>query len=401
MNNYVIKRINIIFLLIASTLIYNLFISLIFKKGILDFFQYFDWMRNSKFLGGDLHACCIYGYSKTLVPTHPYPPFSYIFFKIVNLFFGIKQYDNFSINFQFLYLLYVSIILIISSLLINTRIKYNSVKTKTFNVLVLFSNWTIGAIILGNLSLITLPMLLFFMFYCDSKELVCKELSLLICALAFNLKLIPIVFSFILICNKDYKAFIRQSAYSAIIFLLSIQVFNHTTYVNTIIEYLSCLFKYSIYNIDRVGGGVAVYLFFSKFNFYPILMAKIISKLIFVVLFIYATFFKDMKQKIMAITLAAVFLGPAYPHYCVVFIIPLLYYIMEDNEFRIIDIAIFCILLLINLPIKYYFLSNFFNQDESLFKTIITERATYVLFIFITIDFISQLRIKNYIRRIK
>ena len=399
MNSNVEKRINFFLLIIVVILIYNYFISFLFNINPLNFLQYFDWMSTSQFLGGDLHSCCIYGYSETLVPTHPYPPFSYIFFRLVNFLFNIKNDDNFSINFQLFYLFYVSIILMVSVLLINEKVKNNSIKVQFFSTLVLFSNWVIGSIIVGNLSLITLPMLLFFMFFHNSEDLICKELSLLTCALAFNLKLIPIVFAFVLVCNKDYKSFVRLTTYSAIIFFFSILVFNNTSYVNIIFEYLSCLFKYSVYNIDRVGGGVAIYLFFSKLNFFPSLLAKIISKSFFVVLLIYAIYFKDVKQRILAITLAAVFVGPAYPHYCVIFIIPFIYYIVEKNKFRVIDIMIFSILLLINLPIKYYFLPSFYNQDESLFKTIVTERVTYLLFAFITFDFINQTKIMEYIRR--
>lgn len=95
MNIYISRRINIYVFFLIVILVYNFFISMMFNDNPLNFLQYFDWM--SKVLGGDLHSCCIYAYSETLVESHPYPSFSYLFFIIINLLFGIKINDDFSI----------------------------------------------------------------------------------------------------------------------------------------------------------------------------------------------------------------------------------------------------------------------------------------------------------------
>lgn len=376
------KRINLVIFIYLLILVYNIFVSYFFNINPLDIIQYFSWSGNN--LGGDLLSCCKYAYSNIIVEGHPYPLFSYIVFRIINILFFIRPDDNFSLNFQFFYLMYILLCFFISFIVLKFFICKSlnmTLRHVMFLALILFcSNWSLGNVMLGNLQLATLPFCLYFCLNVDAEQLINRLISILCVCISFGLKLTPIIYSLLLLYKKKYKDFVICFFISIIIFIVPFLFFlGNKSLLENMLFFIMNSLKYSIYNIDRVGGLNTIVSFVRLLDDFfivdinaIILISKIVSKLLLLAISICA-YKRDTKFQVLAITVCISLIGPAYPHYCVLFLIPFFMYLFSFDEYDIFDYMYFILLLLIVIPYKSFFLIRIINIDESLLRSIVTD----------------------------
>lgn len=391
-NSLIKRRIQYIYLIYIFIFVYNIIISIFFNINTLDIIQYFSW--SGKNLGGDLLSCCKYAYSDILVEGHPYPPFSYLFFKLCNFLFNISSRDNFSMNFQVYYLVYIFLSLMLSIFMIQLAYIKESISKKFFIILLLIvccNNWSLGNIMLGNLSILTLPLCLYFCLNIDSNDKKITMLSIFCIVLAFGLKLTPVVYLFLLLYKKRYKEFIISLCLTSFVFIVPFANFNTVSLIDNIKIFLINAFNYSKYYIDRVGGLMSIVTFLNKTKWFNlnsdtiVLIAKIMSKVLLIIMLLCAKL-ADTKKQILILTLCITLIGPAYPHYIVYFTIPFIMYLFSNKCYNNFEKVYFILMLIILIPYKSFYLASIFGKDESILRSVITDFCINVICLIIIIE---------------
>ena len=87
----------------------------------------------------------------------------------------------------------------------------------------------------GNMLLLTLPLLLFFLYYKESANACVREIAYLSLALAISLKLYPALFLFFLLAHRRFAALLRTSAYSVAFLVLPSFAFGGVSALGTLL----------------------------------------------------------------------------------------------------------------------------------------------------------------------
>ena len=208
----------IIFVIFYCFILSNLYG--IIMGGITSYRIQWDW--------GDCSIGVIKSYANNPAIGTNYPPLAVFFYKFLNLFLSSNEtqidYSWFYIQtIFFIYFILATFILVadFTNLPIHEKI--------FFSISIFLSGPVLFSFCRMNIVLITLPLVLFFIIFHNSKNKILQELSLIMLAIAGNLKLYPSIFGIILIKEKKWKPGFRCLTYGILLFILPIMISNFSS----------------------------------------------------------------------------------------------------------------------------------------------------------------------------
>lgn len=340
------------FIIVAQTLL----CSLVFNINIYNIFCYF-YTHNE--IGVDFFGLLIRNIKEPIAVTHPYPPFSYLLYYVlrnISLADSTLIYEKYQ---QLTHFLFLFLPLIITSFICLSELnKINAKNIYLFVLCILFSYPITGCISTANLSIIVLPFVCYYCFNYNSKDY--KKFIAIIClAIGTSLKITPGVFSISLLWEKKIKDFVLFTIICILLFFLPILFFNNGfSYLDNLNNILNAAFGYTnIRELTRWGGGQFLFYiqhFISKIfniNYDIVNYASIVSKIFFAVAIYMSFSVKSAWMKFTLLTISHSFLGPQLTHGAVICIIPLLMYIIENNNVLVYK-WLFWMLVLLILPFR-------------------------------------------------
>lgn len=272
--NYNIKKLIIIiisFIFIYSFLRYGFRNYNFWQNGYDRFMDFFNSVRDASVLG-------TYTERKVI-----YPPIANLFYKWIGGYieheYIISEFDsrlnayvypNAMVVFNIYNFVLTSCLTVSLLKALETGGKYRYIGV----CLILFSNPFIFAFERGNSVLICFVLVLFFKELYDSDNKIKQEFSLVLLALAINIKIYPLFILFIIVSNKRIKQFIKTSIYSIVFFLSGFIFYNG---INGLIIYLKNIFCYNsgAYN-ESIIGKSDIGSYFDKLKIIPPTLKNVI-----------------------------------------------------------------------------------------------------------------------------
>lgn len=327
----------------------------------------------------------------------PFPPLAYIFFHLIyrlnptiyNI--DLFQWQNAEL-YQYNLLIFLMIelvnVLLLYHIIKKHLGKYSNKKVLAFVISILLSApFFAGVLERGNPALITLTLILYSLYYKDSKNKKMRQISLILLAIASGFKIYPAILIILWIKEKRYEEVKRFLIYCLIFVILP---FAFTGGINGFIKYSENLFtnfRVIVINtwtsIEPFGYALSQTL---NLGFNPLVTT--IIKYLFLILGITLAFITKEKKKalIPLATLMAVFVTLSYRYVAIYMIIPLIYF-LKDNcdknpKINILYVVLFG--LIFTIPV----LAFMFEVDFAIFVII------YIVNIFFIIESIYNL-IKN------
>ena len=230
----------------------------------------------------------------------------------------------------------------------------------------------------GNYTYIIIPFTLYYIFNYNSENKLKKEIALLSLAIASNLKIIPAVYSLLLIDNKDIKSFLRFAIYSILFFFIPIIfIMPYLNYYDRVMLLFNSMLSYSGGYLRNLTGSFKIIynilnMLFSSFNFNfdSKIIVKFLSKIVFLILLVYFFNLKDRCDKIYCLTLMQFLIGTITYHSFVLFIIPIVFFVnkdkLEKNDFilfTLMTIMMTLTFLLFFIP-PYMFIPDLYLRSE-------------------------------------
>lgn len=222
----------------------------------------------------------------------------------------------------------------------------------------------------GNHVIISALMSSVFIFYYDNECLWKKEIALICLAVAFGLKLSPVVLAILLVYKKDWKSVCHFSVYS-IIFLILPFLFLKGGILNLFQMINNISIYFANQDSDIVGTGiVASYVKYAQLLFdvhymsirtYHVLV--LLKYEISLILLMGAFHFEEKWKCVLNVILVLLILPTTSFEYCLLYLIPftvLFLNSLTSSRITIDKVIIFICLLMINFVYRS-FLSNFFN----------------------------------------
>lgn len=322
--------------------------------------------------GGDFYLTLLY--SKGLNPYQfagfTYPPLTIVVAYIITLFDHVNSiinvdtsnwnlvftnYYSQSLIYRVIFLLLCLIVILIIFFLIY-RIILKSTKTNLcslfLSLLILLNSGFLSCLIRGNLSFLVCAFLFIYLEYYNSSNILYKNLSLLVLALAFNIKPYVAIFGLMLLYDKDYKSCIKLSIVSLILFVFPF------VFVEGGLGAISSYFKQLL-----TFGGQSIYLVSGKFlpliitrlinyiahvSFYNSFFNSVVQISIAFMLFIKGFYINRNWLRVLLITCIMIVLSTNYGYIFIYMMIPLTYFISEEslaNIINLIFLLLFCILI--------------------------------------------------------
>lgn len=272
---------------------------------------------------------------KTGIWNANYPPLAYICFYI------LARVSNVSPDYLQYYhqpvwtMLFIIILFIVLILLYSICVKelsdFSNLDSAMIALTLCVSYPMLHVIERGNILIVSVLTTAVFVFFYDSSNKIEKELALICLAVATGLKLSPVIFSILLLSNKDYKSALRLLIYSFILLSVPFLFLN-----DGIANVLLMIDNIKLWVLHHVGytnihgtGLVASYMKYLKFFFgvsglsdkaYMILT---ILRYEFSFILLLGSFYLTEKwKKVLNITLILMILPAASHTYNVLYMIP-------------------------------------------------------------------------------
>lgn len=210
----------------------------------------------------------------------------------------------------------------------------------------------------GNILLLVFPLILFFVLYHGSSERRIREISYLMLAFAVGLKIYPGIFFFLLLKERKVKDFIRCMVYC----LLSVVVpmFFFREGIRGFEVWIKVMMSYSAdaSEISTVGNGLS-----SILAHLQVLCSDVFgiswgsswytkaSVLVCLLLILTALVSKKNWESLLALTLGMTLLSTQGEYIYICFLIPLLFFLMQEDVFTKENVIPFAMLMVIVLPV--------------------------------------------------
>lgn len=334
------------------------FVMLLLGKNM--FASIFKW---TSYLRGDLIYSIKYlvnGYKSS--DAHPYPPLVNLYYTLILNCTNILEsgMDNTIVNRLLAFFINWTPIFI-TVVLINDYFKKNGYFVNLFYIVLLAIPAPLfTSLRSGNYTYMIIPFTLYYVFNYDSDNKIKKEIALITLAISSNLKIIPAVYSLLLIDNKDIRSFIKYVFYSALLFFIPIFfIMPYLNYYDRLLLMINSMLKYSggyLYNLTgslRILYHALTLIFNSigiSIDFTNIV--KLISKIVLLILLVYFFVLKDKCDKIYCLTLMQFLIGTITYHSFALFIIPLVYFSLK-KELNDIDFILF-VLMTIMMTLTFF-----------------------------------------------
>lgn len=344
-----------------------------------------------------------------------YPPLANLFFYIVFYCIPMSVSNNWPMDFKESVLMrrteydlrvyqapmLVFIMFIILSIVVTICIalsvleKYDITIRKSVIFCIVFSYGFLMAAERGNIVLIVIPLTMFFVFFYDSDNKIIRELSYVLLAMAAGLKLYPAFFGLLLIKDKKWGAAIRTVIYGVLSIILPVIFFKER--LAGIITWLKVVFDFNKESMQPwIGNGCSNLLhdyqhFMGLFNLtVSDSYFGIISIIIVCLLLIIALFENKRWKSILLITLAVCLFQSQGEYIFSFFVIPMIAFLVEQQEFEGKYILPYICMVLLNAPIPVFYI-----KDELYPRNTIIHAIYTALIIWGIIDIIYQLKHTN------
>lgn len=348
-------------------------------------------------IGVDYFGLLVRNFDSPISTSHPYPPLSYLFYKILSIISFADSTYIYEKHQLIVFIFMILFLLLISFVIIKDNFFENNYRfLNLFIILSLLNYNVLGTIFTGNLSLVTLPLCLFYYYYYNSKNKFLHELSLIFLSIAFGLKLTPIIFCFTLLWNKNYKSFLRLMIYSLICLFFPLLLFkNGNGLFENAKSILNAIIGYSNYQYGFFGGGELFWYFSKVLNHFNInlditIFSQIVSKVLLCLLIICSFISENRTIKISALVYSHILIGPMLTHTGVIFVIPLLAMIIDKNK----NLYLFLLFVFTNVPMRFLISGMFKGHLEYIVHSMFLEIIIYLIYIYILFDTLKYLKSK-------
>lgn len=361
------------------------------------------WYRLIMLNGFDYFYSIAFSINRIIVPGHPYPPLCYALYYALGKISDINT-DNpdiiaMSPQAQLIFNIYNVLISIFIYLLINNFLLNNNISKRKSNIisfLLLLSYFCMYSFMFGNDSFLILPMILYYVFNYNSNIKYKSELSIILLAIASAIKLSPAVFGLLLLTDKKYFEAVKLFLYFVVINFLSMLFIKHeSSLLEVFFKVLTNIKGYNSQFLNRIGGGrflIIPFELLSKISNISIdisFFANYVSKILFILLIPCTFVLKKKWEKVACICYSIPLLSTMTPHICVIFIIPIIFFIIEEKEICTKNIYIY--LLLISSIIYFRFpLFGHYALDYRI-RLIIVEYVDLLIVLYLLIKSIRLL----------
>ena len=349
-------------------------------------YNFFSFFYTHEEIGVDFFGLLIRNLREEITAGHPYPPLSYILYYLLRRLSLADTTSIYGKYQQLTHLLFIFIPLLTTILITTTSLAKERINnTSLFAFLICFTYSITGCIVTANLSIVTVPLTLYFCLHYNSNNKIESEIALLFLAIATSLKLTPAVFAFLLICDKNYYGLLRLILYCALLSFGSVLFFdNGHTYLENLIGIIRSLFVYSSsYHDGAYGGGMILHYISSYFKISfgnnQMLYGSIISKIMLLLSIVLCYKSNSLCVKTLILAISHTFIGAMMTHSGVIFIVPLILYVREHkNAFNSKEnIILYIAILLLVLPYRLMPIAKSIH-DEMRLHTFILEIVMYV-----------------------
>lgn len=329
-----------------------------------------------------------------------YSPFTYCFFRVIDIIsYSINPTDASLANYFFgaLYIVFSSVCFVCLNFC-NLKVK-SDVDKIFFSIAILCSGVYLYSVERANVILSVVILLYYFVFFYSSKNKILKELAIIGLAVATVLKVSPIIFVWLLLLKRDYKAIFRFLAYSAILFILPCLLFPRgLESIFTFMENLKLLCKFHI-SICMSGQGKFLINQILYCLGKPFSLANTITTLIYAVIGAFGIFtsffYSKLWKKVLLLSLMLIVIPSVSFSYTLLYFIPVLISYFNDEKKSKWDYLylIYFILIFNTIPISYYDI----NKNVALIREIAVLLIILQLFIEnIFVFFQNKMQYKNY-----
>lgn len=253
----------------------------------------------------------------------------------------------------------------------------------------------------GNIILISLFLLLYFVRNYNSEDKIQKELALIALAVSAGLKLYPALFGILLIADKKYKEAARTIVYGIAAFVLPFFFFEGIDAIKIYFSILSDFSKLETFSIGSYGiqGIFKLLLYFScvikatytntplpDFNDYKsaIGTAQNISYLVGILLLVFVLFEKNIWRRYLYIVVAMLTVQLSTQYTNSYLIIPLLYFVVNEKEFEKKNLVEYIGLLIMMLPVPLQLFKIPFLHNPQYTMVKLTYQVGYLILLVIT-----------------
>ena len=238
----------------------------------------------------------------------------------------------------------------------------------------------------GNILLLSLVTLLFFLFNYDSKDGLIREMAIICLAISFGLKIYPAIFGLVLLKEKKYGLAIRSALYGLITLFTPLLFFEEG--LDGLILWMKTMASFKpnipapqagsgmnaiLYSIQEMLIGYGIKLSNKGFVF--------ISFAVFLFLLIMAFLLKKRWTTLTALTLAIILLQSQADYVYCLFLIPLLFFVEEEKTLTCSNVVPTTCLILLNgnIPVFYNYLV--FYPRAMIAHILMLTMTTYIILI--------------------
>lgn len=284
-----------------------------------------------------------------------YPPLTYVMYFIISKVILMNPYidaDSFKEIYMYPPLLIVLIILLLITVILSYEI-FRTVKnggdaTKALTALVLILSRPV-LFTIERANTLLLPMLLntIFIFFCDSKNKVLKEVSLLSLAISAALKMTPAVLGILLIYKKQWKDALRTVIYGLFFFFAPFLALKGG-FSNIPVFFKNMSLNLNQYaNIDGSNLVNRLKFLFPDITSEAFNVANIIYTILCVFILLTIPFMQKDWHKVCGICLILTILPSHSGTYCVLYMIPAVLAFLNEEDHKFLELFAFSAFLML------------------------------------------------------
>lgn len=335
------RRIRKNFLVVVSISLVVMILQLINNTSSINQFIFHD--TNDYFM--DFYNSIYHANNNPYALRSIYPPFTYLIYKFFSIFISndiISQgslaiRDSQGGNIAFMVFQMSSFIPLILG--VNNFINGIKLDKAIFTGIVLLTSPFLFAYERGNIIILSLVLLMIFVFMKDSESKILREVSFICLAMSACIKVYPALFGLLLIKDKRYKDAIRTIVYGILIFFVPFIFFGGISSIVGMLE--GIVLTTDMFSMIGFGYlvdlGSSLRLLFNGILGIDGVFLETISKVLPYVLLISGcvclwAIKKEWKQVCLLTTLIVLVPGFSWTYVLVFFIIPLIMFINEENK---------------------------------------------------------------------
>lgn len=338
--------------------------------------NYFYFSRIKVDPGGDFYLSIVY--SSNLTPYNfafPYPPLAVLFFYFVKKFnssfnaieVNLENFqyylDNIISNcttYKIIFLLVtilvlISLFFIIYKVLLEDKSELLSI---VIAILLVLNSGYLSALFRGNTILVCIPLVLYFIIFCNNSDFTLNMLAIFLLSVAINIKPYVAIYAALYLFNKRYKYICYTAIFTALLFFIPMFFLNGEYHTNVYLFFKKML---SFYGYNNMIGFSSLINSIFKINNTQIFFRILI--LFFGLVFcgiIFLTGFRAKKhwQKVLSLTLILILLPQNYGYILSFMMIPLLFFLKEESSLKGFNLIIMLLLLFLTAPFILYIGGN-------------------------------------------